>query len=934
MHRLLIAGVFSIAISSAIADLILPKHREAWNSSRIIGSPNPPPPYRVERAFSSLEFKNPVEMMPEPGRNRFYLIELGGNVFRFENRPDAQAELIGNLKTGLPKFMRLLGFQFHPKFQKNHFVYLVYNDENKMPNGTRLSRFQLTRTEPPQIDYASEEVLLTWVSGGHNGCSLHFGADGYLYISTGDSEVPSPPDPLNTGQDISDLLGSILRIDVDRTENGKPYRVPPDNPFVNHPKARPEVWAYGFRNPWRMSFDRVSGDLWVGDVGWELWEMVYRVVKGGNYGWSITEGPQPVKPNQPQGPTPILKPVVSHSHVEAMSITGGYVYRGKKLPGLSGKWLYGDYVTGKIWGLKYENDRLAWHQELTDSPLRVICFARDHQGEVFIVDYAGQIHALKKNEATDTNRDFPRLLSKTGLFRSVTAQTPSPGVLPYEIEVEPWADGATARRFIGLPGNSKLGTHRRNDFAYGRIRDFWAFPDNTVFAKTLTLETKSGPRKLETQILHRDGENWRPYNYIWNDAQTDAVLSAGNGEEREFELKLGTLKWRSHSSSECMTCHMSRAGIVLGFHHQFTDTDTRINGQKANQLTAWSKLRLFEKEPKPAGFRRLESDLQRHARAYLHVNCAHCHRRGGGGSAPVELRADVPFERVKLAGVTPNQGEFGLRKPDILRPGEPHRSVLLYRIAKSGTGHMPHLGARTIHPKGLQVVRDWILELGGKKATPSPNPAKIAAQQLATTGNSLRLAMQLDETGANLNATEINRLAQTPPHIRGLFERFLPESMRRQTLGLKVNAAEVLSLKGDARNGARLFMEPAGALCINCHQLNGKGREIGPDLQRIGAKYNSAQLLDSILDPSKLIEPAYAAVTVDATDGESYSGFVRERNGGDLVLRDVAGQDHRFTRQQIRKLSPGKLSLMPAGLLQAMTAQEAADLITYLSGLR
>jgi putative heme-binding domain-containing protein len=129
-------------------------------------------------------------------------------------------------------------------------------------------------------------------------------------------------------------------------------------------------------------------------------------------------------------------------------------------------------------------------------------------------------------------------------------------------------------------------------------------------------------------------------------------------------------------------------------------------------------------------------------------------------------------------------------------------------------------------------------------------------------------------------------------------------------------------------------MEPAGALCINCHQLNGKGREIGPDLQRIGAKYNSAQLLDSILDPSKLIEPAYAAVTVDATDGESYSGFVRERNGGDLVLRDVAGQDHRFTRQQIRKLSPGKLSLMPAGLLQAMTAQEAADLITYLSGLR
>src|SRR4029077_8317732 len=150
---------------------------------------------------------------------------------------------------------------------------------------------------------------------------IRFGPEGYLYISTGDGAGPDPPDPLNTGQDISDVLSSILRIDVGQADNGKAYRIPSDNPFISTPGAHPEVWAYGLRNPWRMSFDRKTGDLWVGDVGWELWEMVHKPTKGSNHGWSIVEARQRVTPTWPQGPTPIRPPVIELDHSLAASVT-------------------------------------------------------------------------------------------------------------------------------------------------------------------------------------------------------------------------------------------------------------------------------------------------------------------------------------------------------------------------------------------------------------------------------------------------------------------------------------------------------------------------------------------------------------------------------------------------------------------------------------
>ena len=183
-------------------------------------------------------------------------------------------------------------------------------------------------TEPPAIDATSETTIITWLSGGHNGCCLKFGLDGCLYISTGDGSGPNPPDSRRAGQDISNLLSCILRIDVDHADDGKSYRIPAENPFIDLKGARPEIWAYGLRNPWRMSVDRKTGDLWVGDVGWELWEMLNRIERGGNYGWSVMEGRQPTNPEWPRGPTPILPPTIDVPHSESSSITDGLTYYG------------------------------------------------------------------------------------------------------------------------------------------------------------------------------------------------------------------------------------------------------------------------------------------------------------------------------------------------------------------------------------------------------------------------------------------------------------------------------------------------------------------------------------------------------------------------------------------------------------------------------
>ena len=284
----------------------------------MIDTPEPPSPYLLERVFPQLTFNQPVELLPVPGTDRMLVVEVAGRILTFSRSSNsAEPDLALDITVSIDGATRAYGFAFHPDFQKNRQCFISYITKAGDPDGTRVSRFLVTSVDPLKIDASTEEQIITWQAGGHNGGSLQFGPeDRLLYISTGDAAPPFPPDPEGTGQDISDLLASILRIDVDHPAGDRRYSIPTDNPFVGMDDARGEVWTYGHRNPWRMSFDKVTGHLWVGDVGWEMWEMVYRVQRGANYGWSIIEHVQSVNPDYPRGPTPIVPPTAAHSHTE------------------------------------------------------------------------------------------------------------------------------------------------------------------------------------------------------------------------------------------------------------------------------------------------------------------------------------------------------------------------------------------------------------------------------------------------------------------------------------------------------------------------------------------------------------------------------------------------------------------------------------------
>ncbi|MBL8851128.1 MAG: PQQ-dependent sugar dehydrogenase, partial [Planctomycetaceae bacterium] len=403
--------------------------REPWTTSAIAGTPDPQPPYVVEPAFPHLTFDKPLDFLPIPGTNRFFVLETNGKLLSIVNDAGTKsADLVIDLRAARPELSSAYAIATHPQYEQNRYVFICTINGADVENGSIISRFTVNPTDPPTIDPASEQIVFRWWAGGHNGCCLKFGPDGYLYISTGDGGGPDPPDPLRGGQDMTNVLSSILRIDVDHPDASLPtaYAIPADNPFVGMPDIRAERWAYGFRNPWRMSFDRSTGDLWVGDVGWQLWEMIYRVEKGGNYGWAITEGPQPVLPEVTQGPTPILPPVVAHPHSEAASMTGGYVYHGRKLPELQGVYIYGDYQTGFVWGLRYDGKSVTSHQVLAHTPLALVAFGEGLDGELYLVDYerTNTIYRLVPNPRAGEQVNFPRRLSETGLFASTAEQQP------------------------------------------------------------------------------------------------------------------------------------------------------------------------------------------------------------------------------------------------------------------------------------------------------------------------------------------------------------------------------------------------------------------------------------------------------------------------------------------------------------------------------
>ena len=372
--------------------------------------------------FPNLRFNRPVWMQEAPdGSKRLFVVEQGGIVYVLpQGRASEDAKTFLDITDRRPHRQNeegLLAFAFHPQFKSNGKFYIYYSQQN--PKRSVLSEVQASKDDPDKADLSTERILMEipepyW---NHDGGTLLFGPDGYLYLSLGDGG--SAGDPHNNGQNLHTLLAKILRIDVNSRTGALPYGIPADNPFASTVSGatnaaadagspRPEIWAYGLRNTWRMSFDRETGQLWAGDVGQDKWEEVDLITKGGNYGWSVREGFHPFKSSQQPRGMPI-DPIIEYAHNSRLaeqskfpnhgtgvSITGGYVYRGNKISSLRGVYVYADFQTGTIWGLRYENGQITADGELVKgNPLRQISsFAEDLDGELYVISFDGRIYEL------------------------------------------------------------------------------------------------------------------------------------------------------------------------------------------------------------------------------------------------------------------------------------------------------------------------------------------------------------------------------------------------------------------------------------------------------------------------------------------------------------------------------------------------------------
>ncbi len=715
--------------------------RVPWDTSRLAGSPDAPLPFRAVPAFAKLKTNHPVTIVNEPGRDGFLLLETSGyytptrtsRLSRLANNPDATST-----ETLLEFDETVYDVCFHPRFAENGFIYLGSNVRvAKDDCHSHVLRYTMDR-KTGRIDPASRLVIIEWASDGHNGAALCFGMDGMFYITSGDGSKDS--DALGTGQDLTRLQAKLLRVDVDHPFDGKAYSIPKDNPFLQVADARPETWAYGFRNPWRMTMDRETGELWVGENGQDLWEYARIVHRGENYGWAIVEGSHEFHQQRKPGPTPITKPLIEHSHTDFRSLTGGIVYRGAKFPALVGRYVYGDFGTGQIWSAQQRDGLLIKNEPIARSAA-ITSFCETPQGRILIVDHlGGSINQLALAANSQPARPFPAKLSETGLFTDTRTLKPHPALIPYAVNAPAWHDGATSQRYIALPGTERMEFTEQGG---------WQLPDGTALVQTLSLNQQ----RIETRVLLRDAGEWTGYSYVWDATQTDAVRMAAAGETRT--LASGQ-SWRIPGKQECAMCHSRQSNFVLGISTVQLNRDDQLaqwelqgllkfdhapveerewrkefEDRKLSEAVKQTQLALvtgsaMQRQPAsgstllPHAARQLArlanpSDataaLADRARAYLHANCAHCHMQNSGGNSNMQLASHVPDGEMALINGIPLHATFGIPEARLMIPADPVRSMLIYRSAVRGAGQMPPVGTLTSDGEGIALLARWITSL-------------------------------------------------------------------------------------------------------------------------------------------------------------------------------------------------------------------------------
>jgi glucose/arabinose dehydrogenase len=347
--------------------------------------------FTLEEAFPNISFVDPVDLQNSgDGTNRIFVVERAGRIKVFTNSQTVQSShtfLNITDRVAAGGEMGLLGLAFHPEYETNRYFYVNYTVSN--PRMTRISRFSVSSTNPDSADKNSELILLSFNQPfpNHNGGWIGFRPnDGYLYIGVGDGG--SGGDPQNHGQNVNTILGNILRIDVDNQDPGLEYAIPPDNPFVDSTGSEvKEIYAWGLRNPWRNSFDPVTGWLWCGDVGQNAWEEIDIIEKGKNYGWRCYEGNHTFNTVGCGHESDYVFPIWEYVWSPGYSVTGGYVYRGLNVPELTGKYIYADYGSNRIWALEYDGINPVTNEYLLNAPGSPTSFGVDENDELYVVTF-------------------------------------------------------------------------------------------------------------------------------------------------------------------------------------------------------------------------------------------------------------------------------------------------------------------------------------------------------------------------------------------------------------------------------------------------------------------------------------------------------------------------------------------------------------------
>ena len=665
----------------------------------VLDRPPPDSPVALERAFAHVPLSGIVNMVQAPGdRAQWYAVRRAGYIYQFDVVPPHTPRGLSERRRTVLDFTSRIGayppegglvsMAFHPDFATNGKVFLFYMTPGP-PIRVHVSSFtslDLGRT----IDPASEVNLLTvdQASTFHHGGHLAFGLDHFLYVGLGDSGTKE------TGQDPNDLRGSMLRLDVD---GGAPYGIPPDNPFAAG-GGRPEIYALGLRQPWRWSFDQLTGDIWVGDVGNNEWEEINRVERAGNYGWPVREGAH-CSGREPCDVPGLTDPVVEYSHEEGSCVIGGYVYRGSAVPELEGVYIYGDWGAGKIWGLFKDVSGNRVPRLLLETGWKIPSFAQDLDGEVYVIE-GTEVHKIVR--APDPKPDaFPSKLSRTGYVDPADPKRPSACMIPYDINVPFWSDTAEKERWLLLPDATTIDVKPDGE---------WDFPIGTVFMKHFRLEGAL----IETRLLmrHADGE-WGGYSYEWDAGQADATLLPA-----DKTVPIGTTMWTYPSRSQCLQCHTQASGRVLGLETAQLNKPILYpaTGRTANQLATLDRIGAFttalpgtpDALPSYPAIVDESVPLETRARAYLHANCSHCHRPGGAARGNADMRFSTPALQMNICNAVPSAEDIGIPGARIVKPGDPLKSIVSIRMHDTGSVRMPPIGRNVVDAAGAALIDAWI----------------------------------------------------------------------------------------------------------------------------------------------------------------------------------------------------------------------------------